>query len=123
VRGVRPPPRQTEHRAASGIRSLWPEVFGMKTPYLQSTVFLSRLPVPVVQPHCTENSKHIFPERKLRGLVPNVYIHVSVSNLFSFLGIHKSGQDFYIGFSLALYLQYRLTYDNGKIKLNTLLER
>ncbi len=31
VLGVRPPPRQTEHRAASGIRSLWPEVFGMKT--------------------------------------------------------------------------------------------
>ncbi len=32
--------------------------------------------------HCTENSKQIFPEMKLRGLVPNVYIHVSVSDLY-----------------------------------------
>ncbi len=44
--GVRPLPRQTEHRAASGIRSLWPEVFGIKTvkktPYLQNTIFISR---------------------------------------------------------------------------------
>jgi hypothetical protein len=28
--------------------------------------------------HCAENSKQIFPEMKLRGLVPNFYIHVSV---------------------------------------------
>ncbi len=35
--GVRPPPRQTEHRAASGIRSLWPEVFGMKP--VKNTLF------------------------------------------------------------------------------------
>jgi hypothetical protein len=34
------------------------------------------------QTHCTENSKKIFPEMKLRGLVPNFYIHVSVSNLY-----------------------------------------
>ncbi len=60
--------------------------------------------------HCTENSKQIFPEVKLRGLVPNSYIHVSGSELLfifsrlvrlillqrergravSFLGIHKS---------------------------------
>jgi hypothetical protein len=26
------------------------------------------------------NFKHIFPEMKLRGLVPNFYIHVSVSH-------------------------------------------
>jgi hypothetical protein len=32
--------------------------------------------------HCTENSKHIFPEMKLSGLVPNFYIHVSGSNLY-----------------------------------------
>jgi hypothetical protein len=31
---------------------------------------------------CTENSKHIFPEMKFRGLVPNSYIHVSVSDLY-----------------------------------------
>ncbi len=33
-------------------------------------------------PHCTENSKKIFPEMKLRGLVPNFCIHVSVSDLY-----------------------------------------
>jgi hypothetical protein len=32
--------------------------------------------------HCTENSKQIFPEMKLRGLIPNFYIHVSVSFLY-----------------------------------------
>jgi hypothetical protein len=26
--------------------------------------------------HCTENSKHTFPEKKLSGLVSNFYIHV-----------------------------------------------
>jgi hypothetical protein len=31
---------------------------------------------------CTENSKQIFPERKLRGLVPNFYIHVCVSDSY-----------------------------------------
>ncbi len=35
--GVRPPPRQTEHRAASGIRSLWPEVFDINT--VKNTIF------------------------------------------------------------------------------------
>ncbi len=32
--------------------------------------------------HCTENLKHTFPEMKLRGLVPNFYIHVSGSDLY-----------------------------------------
>jgi hypothetical protein len=32
--------------------------------------------------HCIENSKQIFPEMKLCGLVPNSYIHVSVSDLY-----------------------------------------
>jgi|LakMenEpi03Aug12_release.lakeMendotaPanAssembly.Ray.scaffolds.fasta_scaffold871044_1 hypothetical protein len=40
--------------------------------------------------HCKdtvpENSKQISPEMKLRGIVPNSYIHVSVKDL----GIHKS---------------------------------
>jgi hypothetical protein len=31
---------------------------------------------------CTKNSKQIFPEMKLRGLVPNFYIHISVSDLY-----------------------------------------
>jgi hypothetical protein len=29
-----------------------------------------------LQRYCTENRKNIFPERKLRGLSPNFYIHV-----------------------------------------------
>ncbi len=32
--------------------------------------------------HCSTNLKHIFPEMKLRGLVPSFYIHVSESNLY-----------------------------------------
>ncbi len=34
------------------------------------------------QRHCLENSKQIFPEIKLRGLVPSFHIHVSVSDLY-----------------------------------------
>jgi hypothetical protein len=34
-----------------------------------------------LQIHCTENSKQIFPEKKLRGLFTNFYIHVYVSGL------------------------------------------
>jgi hypothetical protein len=29
--------------------------------------------------HCTENRIYVFPEKELRGLSPNSYIHVSVS--------------------------------------------
>jgi hypothetical protein len=32
--------------------------------------------------HCKEDSKYVFPEIKLRGLVPNFRIHTSVSDLF-----------------------------------------
>jgi hypothetical protein len=32
--------------------------------------------------HCTEKWKKIFPERKLRGLSPNFYIHIYVGDLF-----------------------------------------
>jgi hypothetical protein len=47
---------------------------------------------------CTENLKQIFPDMKLRGLVLNSYIHVSVRDFgnweqgrtVSFLGTHKS---------------------------------
>jgi hypothetical protein len=35
-----------------------------------------------LQRHNTENSKQIFPEKELRGLSPNAYIHVSVSDLY-----------------------------------------
>jgi hypothetical protein len=32
--------------------------------------------------HCTENQIYVFSEMKLRGLVTNSYIHVSVSDLY-----------------------------------------
>jgi hypothetical protein len=32
--------------------------------------------------HCTENSKQIFPEMELRGLVPNFHIFVSVADFY-----------------------------------------
>jgi hypothetical protein len=32
--------------------------------------------------HCFENPIYVFPEIKLRGFVPNYYIHLSVSNLY-----------------------------------------
>ncbi len=34
-----------------------------------------------LQRQCAENLKQLFPELKLRGLVPNSYIHGSVSDL------------------------------------------
>jgi hypothetical protein len=53
------------------------------------TIYLELSPVPTLytifvklEPHCTENSKQIFPETKLRGLVPYSYIHISVSDLY-----------------------------------------
>jgi hypothetical protein len=33
-------------------------------------------------PHCTKNSKQIFPEIKMCGFVPNFCIHVSGSHLY-----------------------------------------
>ncbi len=32
--------------------------------------------------HCKEDPNYVFPEMKLRGLIPNFHIHVSVSVLF-----------------------------------------
>jgi len=32
-------------------------------------------------PHCKEDPIYVFPEMKLRGLVPNFHIYVSVSDL------------------------------------------
>jgi hypothetical protein len=37
--------------------------------------------------HCTENTIYVYPEMKLSGLVLNSYIHESVSNLYSGIGI------------------------------------
>jgi hypothetical protein len=32
--------------------------------------------------HCNENPIYVFPERELRGISPNFYIHVPVSDLY-----------------------------------------
>jgi hypothetical protein len=32
--------------------------------------------------HCTENPIYVFPEKELRSLSPNSYVHVSVSDLY-----------------------------------------
>jgi hypothetical protein len=32
--------------------------------------------------HCNEDPIYVFPEMKLRGLIPNIQIHVSVSDLY-----------------------------------------
>jgi hypothetical protein len=32
--------------------------------------------------HCTQNPIYVYPEMKLRGLVPNSYIYLSVSDLY-----------------------------------------
>jgi hypothetical protein len=45
---------------------------------------------------CAKNSKQIFPEMNLRGLVPNFYIHVSVSDLY-ILSIGPQAQHSKIG--------------------------
>ncbi len=37
---------------------------------------------PTLQRSDTENSKQIFPEKELRGHIPNFHIHVSVSDLY-----------------------------------------
>ncbi len=38
--------------------------------------------------HCKENPIYVFPEKKLRGLIPNLYIHLSVSDLYIPLSVH-----------------------------------
>jgi hypothetical protein len=53
--------------------------------------------------HCTENPIYVFPDMKLRGLIPNSYIHVSVSDLY----IHRIG--------LPILLQENMWTDPGNI--------
>ncbi len=43
--------------------SLWPVSNSISMAYVAGAV------------HCTENPIYVFPEMKLRGLVPNSYIH------------------------------------------------
>jgi hypothetical protein len=55
------------------------------------------------QRHYTENAKQIFPEMKMRGLVPSSYIHVSASDLY----IPKIG--------LPILLQQKRWADRGNV--------
>ncbi len=41
-----------------------------------------RSTVPTLQRTNTEHSKHIFPEKELRGNSPNFHIHVSVNDFY-----------------------------------------
>jgi hypothetical protein len=47
--------------------------------YFEGTVQYSLTALQITN---TENSKHIFPEKELRGHIPNFHIHVPVSNLY-----------------------------------------
>ncbi len=73
---------------------------------------------------CTKNLIYLFPEMKTRGLVPNAYIHVSVSDLYILridlpiwliLGIHT-------GFSPALHLQCDFNSEKMTMNLGSVLE-
>ncbi len=39
--------------------------------------------VSAILSHCNENWKHIFPEMKLHGLIPNFYVHVPERDLYT----------------------------------------
>ncbi len=41
--------------------------------------------------HWPENSKQIFQDMKLRGLVPNFYFHLSVSDIYNYIYIPTIG--------------------------------
>ncbi len=55
--------------------------------------------------HCAENPIYVFPEMKLRGLIPNFFIHVSVSDLYI------------LRISLLLWLHLNRQTDPGNIKI------
>jgi hypothetical protein len=78
-------------------------------PMFPSFIFYERYPT--LQMHCTKILKQIFLDIKLRGLVPNFCMHVSVSDLYIptngppvllhcvcglIVGIHKSITDGYM---------------------------
>jgi hypothetical protein len=57
-------------------------------------------------PPCTENPIYLFPEKELRGLSPNSYIHISVSDLF----IPRTGPH--------IWLQQNRQTDPGNIQIS-----
>jgi len=64
------------------------------------------------QRHCAKNLKQIFPEIKLRGLVHNSYIHVSVSDLYisTISGCSQIGEPI-----VGIYKLLTYTYKNVEI--------
>ncbi len=56
--------------------------------------------------HCTKTPIDVFPEMKLRGLVPNSYIHVTMSDLY----IPRIG--------LHIWLQHNRQTDPGNISVS-----
>jgi hypothetical protein len=55
--------------------------------------------------HCKEISIYVFPEKELRGLCLNFYIHVSVSDLY----IHTNGP------SISLLQKKKMQTNHGDI--------
>ncbi len=54
-----------------------PELTITSPPYVHSGVDSNTFTM-----HCKEISIHVFPEKELRCLSPNIHIHVSVSDLY-----------------------------------------
>jgi hypothetical protein len=63
---------ETSEPALRGPLAAFPSIF----------LALGILLVTKLQRHNTENSKQVFPEKELRVLSPNLYIHVAVSDLY-----------------------------------------
>jgi hypothetical protein len=71
-----------------GSRLAW------RTKFFNSLPNSNWLAVGKIRAHCTANQIYVFPKMKLRGLVPNSYIHVSVSDFYIFQDrsrIHECG--------------------------------
>ncbi len=51
--------------------------------YFHTYFAMSRPAKTTLQRHYTENSRQIFPKMKLRGLIPNAYIQVSVRFIYA----------------------------------------
>jgi hypothetical protein len=76
-------------RDMSSLHFLFCGITGLTSYYLHvlCALYMYRT-ARTLQRHCTENRKKIFPERKLRGLSPNVYINIYVSALYMYLAAY-----------------------------------
>ncbi len=78
--------------------------------YIGAGATLAQLNYCTTTVHCTENPIYVFPEKKLRSLVPNYYIHVSVRDLY----IPRIG--------LSIWLQQDRQTDTGKMYCKSLTD-